>query len=420
MVKKILFISLVFANLVLATSKEEIANKILKILSTLPSNTVSGILIYDPLMQDTIFALNEYRPMIPASLTKLFTTSTSLNVMGGEHKLSTRLYADDIDFNDGTLNGNLYIKGFGNSVFTDFELQELVDDLVQKGIKSISGNIIGDDSYLDNIYTREDWIEDEGANIHLPPISALVLDRNKTTIRKKIRRRYRYLSEVVKDPPIFAANRLNEKLKSAGIEVKGKVSKGVTPQKVYVLSEKTVLLKDLISSINKHSDNFLAECLFKTLGAESSGLQGNSIFSQQAIQKFLKENSIYTKGTEIVDGSGISRSDQATPLAINGIMEKMYFDLLNYDHFYNALSIAGVDGTLRGRMIGTKAENNFRGKTGTLNGVSGLAGYLMTPDGNDLIITIIFEFNRGGWGYYRDIQDQIVVLLANWDSKSSD
>jgi D-alanyl-D-alanine carboxypeptidase/D-alanyl-D-alanine-endopeptidase (penicillin-binding protein 4) len=420
MVKKFLFISLVFANLVLATSKEEIANKILKILSTLPSNTVSGILIYDPLMQDTIFALNEYRPMIPASLTKLFTTSTSLNVMGGEHKLSTRLYADDIDFNDGTLNGNLYIKGFGNSVFTDFELQELVDDLVQKGIKSISGNIIGDDSYLDNIYTREDWIEDEGANIHLPPISALVLDRNKTTIRKKIRRRYRYLSEVIKDPPIFAANRLNEKLKSAGIEVKGKVSKGVTPQKVYVLSEKTVLLKDLISSINKHSDNFLAECLFKTLGAESSGLQGNSIFSQQAIQKFLKENSIYTKGTEIVDGSGISRSDQATPLAINGIMEKMYFDLLNYDHFYNALSIAGVDGTLRGRMIGTKAENNFRGKTGTLNGVSGLAGYLMTPDGNDLIITIIFEFNRGGWGYYRDIQDQIVVLLANWDSGSSD
>ena len=160
--------------------------------------------------------------------------------------------------------------------------------------------------------------------------------------------------------------------------------------------------------------------MFKTLGAESSGLQGNSIFSQQAIQKFLKENNIYTKGTEIVDGSGISRSDQATPLAINGVLEKMYFDLIHYDDFYNALSIAGVDGTLRGRMIGTKAENNFRGKTGTLNGVSGLAGYLMTPDGNDLIITIIFEFNKGGWGYYRDIQDQIVVLLANWDSKSSD
>ncbi len=420
MVKKFLFIILSLSNLIFATSKEEIANKIREILSSLPANTISGIMIYDPLMQDTIFALNENRPMTPASLTKLFTTSISLNIMGGSHKLSTRLYSDDINFSDGTLNGNLYVKGFGNSVFSDFELQEFVDDLVQKGIKSISGNIIGDDSYLDNIYTREDWIEDEGANIHLPPISALVLDRNRTTIRKKIRRRYRFISEAVKDPPLFVANRLNEKLKSAEIEVRGKVSKGVTPQKVYLLSEKTVLLKDLISLINKHSDNFLAECLFKTLGAESSGLQGNSIFSQQAIQKFLKENNVYTKGTEIVDGSGISRSDQVTPLAINGIMEKMYFDLVHYEDFYNALSIAGVDGTLGGRMLGSKAENNFRGKTGTLNGVSGLSGYLMTPDGSDLIITIIFEFNKGGWGFYRDIQDQIVVLLANWNSESSD
>ena len=85
------------------------------------------------------------------------------------------------------------------------DLQELVDDLVKKGIKSISGNIIGDDSYQDDIYTREDWIEDEGANVHLPPISALVLDRNKTTVRKKIRRRYRYVTQLVKNPPLFVA-----------------------------------------------------------------------------------------------------------------------------------------------------------------------------------------------------------------------
>ncbi len=98
----------------------------------------------------------------------------------------------------------------------------------------------------------------------------------------------------------------------------------------------------------------------------------------------------------------------------------MYFDLLHFDDFYNSLSIAGVDGTLRGRLIGTTAENNFRGKTGTLNGVSSLAGYLATPTGDDLIITIMFEFTKGGWGYYRDIQDQIISLLLDLDSKSSD
>ena len=98
----------------------------------------------------------------------------------------------------------------------------------------------------------------------------------------------------------------------------------------------------------------------------------------------------------------------------------MYFDLVHFDDFYNSLSIAGVDGTLRGRMMGTEAENNFRGKTGSLNGVSGLAGYLTTSDGDDLIVTIIFEFNKGGWGYYRDVQDRIVGLLIDLKSNSPD
>ena len=420
MIKTSLFIFLFTLSNLFASSKEEIANRIKEIISNLPANTVSGVLIYNPLMQDTIFALNESQPMTPASLTKLFTTSTSLNLMGGEHKLSTKLFSDDINLKDGIINGNLYLKGFGNSTFTESDLEYLVYELVKRGIKTITGSVVGDDTYFDDSYTREDWIEGEGTNVKLPPISALVLDRNKTTIRKKIRRRYRYISENVEDPSLFSAKNLTEKLKSLGIDVKGKTIKGNTPIKVYPLAEKSIQLKELISLINKHSDNFLAECLFKTLGAESTKLQGNSIFSQQAILKFVKDNNIYWMGTEIVDGSGISRSDQATPLAINGVLEKMYFDLVHFDDFYNSLSIAGVDGTLRGRMMGTEAENNFRGKTGSLNGVSGLAGYLTTPDGDDLIVTIIFEFNKGGWGYYRDVQDQIVELLLDLKSNSPD
>lgn len=413
MIKKFLLIFLVFSSGIFAASKEEIANKIRDIISRLPANTISGVFIYNPLMQDTIFASNETRPMIPASLTKLFTTSTSLGVMGGDHKLSTKLFSDDINFNDKTINGNLYIKGFGNSVFTESDLQELVNNLVAKGIVKITGSIIGDDSYLDDIYTREDWIEGEGSNVRLPLISALVIDRNRTTTRKKVRRRYRYISENIKDPPLYAANMLAEKLRSSGVEIIGKTSKGITPLNTYLMGEKSIKLKELISLINKHSDNFLAECLFKTLGAEASGVQGNSFFSQQAILKFIKDNNIFSSGTEIVDGSGISRSDQATPLAINGVLEKMYFDLVHFDDFYNSLSIAGVDGTLRGRMLGTSAENNFRGKTGTLNGVTGLAGYLTTKEDEDLIVTIIFEFTKGSWGYFRDVQDEIVQTLLD-------
>ena len=414
MIKNILFISLFFSGIANATSKEEIANKIREILSNLPANTISGILIYNPLMQDTVFALNESTAMTPASLTKLFTTSTSLGVMGGDHKLSTKLFSDDNNFKDGVLNGNLYIKGFGNSLFTDSDLDFFVNELVKKGITVITGSVLGDDTYFDDIYVREDWIEGEGTNVRLPPISALVLDRNRTTVRKKIRRRYRYISENVNDPPIFASNKLTAKLKISGIEVKGKSIKGKTPPNVYLLAEKTVSLKELIALINKNSDNFLAECLFKTLGAEASGMQGNSFFSQQAILKFLNDNSIFSAGTEIVDGSGISRSDQATPLAINGVLEKMYFDLVHFDDFYNSLSIAGVDGTLRGRMMGSTAGNNFRGKTGTLNGVSSIAGFVTTADDDDIIVCIMFEYTKGGTSKYKSIQDGIIEILAGW------
>ena len=418
--RKILLFFFFTANFLFGTSKEEVVSKINQILASLPANTISGIVVYNPLSQDTIFSVNELRPMTPASLTKLFTTSTALSIMGEEHQLSTKLFSDDSNISDKIINGNLYIKGYGNSTFADFDLQEMVNELIRLGIKKITGNIIGDDTYLDNIYTREDWIEGEGSNIKLPPISALVLDRNKTTVRKKIRRRYRYITEMAKDPAIFSANRLLNKLKENSIEVEGISQKGQTPDKVILISQRSSQLSELISLINKNSDNFLAECLFKTIGAEATGKQGNSFYSQQAIQKFMKDNNIYFTGTEIVDGSGISRSDKATPLAINGVLEKMYFDLNHFEAFYNSLSIAGLDGTLRGRLIGTLAENNFRGKTGTLNGVSGLAGYLTNADGEDYIVTIIFEFTKGGWGYYRDIQDQIVTVLSELKNESSD
>jgi len=117
----------------------------------------------------------------------------------------------------------------------------------------------------------------------------------------------------------------------------------------------------------------------------------------------------------VVDGSGISRFNQITVGAIAGILEKMYFDLKNYEDFYNSLSIAGIDGTLKGRLTGTPAENNMRGKTGTLNGVTSLSGYLTSLNGEDIIISIIFEFEKGSWNYYRSIQDRIAETVANWD-----
>ena len=93
----------------------------------------------------------------------------------------------------------------------------------------------------------------------------------------------------------------------------------------------------------------------------------------------------------------------------------MYFDLPNYEDYYNSLSIAGIDGTLHNRMYGTLAEGNFHGKTGTLNGVSSVSGYLTTKGDEDLVLSILIEFKRGGSDFYRDVEDKIIEILANWD-----
>lgn len=397
---------------------ERILKEIDEIISAIPTSTKTAIMIYNPLTQDTILSINHTETMIPASNTKLFTSAVALELMGGEFELSTKFLSKDDDLSDGIINGDIFIKGYGNPLFDTDDLDSLVKKLYESGLRKITGDVVGDDTYFDNVYSRDDWINDERANVKLPAISALVIDRNRTTITKKRGGKYRTYFVNVESPPLFAAKKLKEVLTSYGIEVNGDVKKSQASDSAKVLAESSIRLQELLKTINKNSDNFLAECLFKNVGAVYSGQQGNSFFSTQAILSYIRDNGIYSEGTQIVDGSGISRFDQVTAGAITGLLEKIYFNLDNYEDFYNSLSIAGVDGTLDKRMRGTLAQNNFRGKTGTLNGVSSIAGYLTTADGDDFIVCIMFEFTKDGARKYRDIQDKIIETLSGWENKS--
>ena len=403
----------------LAQVPNQLSSQISELLDEVPAGTKMAILIYNPLTQDTIISINHTQAMIPASNTKLFTAATALELMSGDYLISTKILADEEPKN-GTINGNIYIKGYGNPIFTSDDLNDLIDELYESGIRKITGNVIGDDTYFDNVYSRDDWISEERANVKLPPISAIVIDRNRTVVSKKRKGRYRNYFVNVENPPLFAAKLLREKLISSGIEIGGNAISSKTSGNAVVLVESNIELRELIELINKNSDNFYAECLFKTLGAVYSGEQGNSFFSTQAILSYIEDSGIYSSGTKIVDGSGISRFDQVTAGALVGLLEKMYFNINKYEDFYNSLSIAGVDGTLHKRMIGTAAENNFRGKTGTLNGVSSISGYVTTADDDDIIVCMMFEFTNGGANKYKSIQDRIIEKLAEWKNKNPD
>jgi serine-type D-Ala-D-Ala carboxypeptidase/endopeptidase (penicillin-binding protein 4) len=409
-----IFFIICFLKSISAEAPEKIIKAIDDLISEIPASTKMAIMIYNPLTQDTLVCINHTESMIPASNTKLFTTAAALELMGGNHLLSTKLLGDDDDLSDGILDGNIYIKGFGNPTFTTEDLEQMVNELYQSGLRKITGNVVGDDTFFDNIYSRDDWISEERANVKLPPISALVIDRNRTIVTRKHKGKYRNYFVDVENPPLFAAKKLKEKLISYGVEVTGNPISSQSGESAKPLLESSIELRELLRVINKNSDNFYAECLFKTLGSASSGQQGNSFFSTQAILNYIEDNSIFSTGTKIVDGSGISRFDQVTAGTLVGLLEKVYFSIKQFDDFYNSLSVAGVDGTLRKRMIGTHAENNFRGKTGTLNGVSSLAGYVTTADDDDIIVCMMFEFTQGGANKYKNIQDRIIEILADW------
>ncbi|MGE5439369.1 MAG: D-alanyl-D-alanine carboxypeptidase/D-alanyl-D-alanine-endopeptidase, partial [Bacteroidota bacterium] len=335
------------------------------------------------------------------------------------------------------------------------------------GIHNVTGRVIGDDSYFDDVYHRKDWILEEMSSVPLPPISAIVVNRNKVqfslsasakvggiincssapycslikirvnarTTRSRstvsisqhfsddsyefvisggLRRRSHMIwySAEIANPPLFAAYLLQDRLISSGITVMKHPSSGVTPSVVKEIGERYVTLRNLTKVINKPSDNFLAECLFKTVGAYYSQSQGNSFYATQAITSYLNDNEINNTGLSLVDGSGLSHYNQVTVSAIVELLNKIYMDNKVYPDYFNSLSIAGVDGTLRGRMIGTYAENNFHGKTGTLNGVIALSGYLSLKNREDLIVSIIFEFDRGNPHKYRGLQDRIIETLV--------
>lgn len=461
--KFLLILFLLYTSFLTAQLKKNIKN----ILSDLPASTKVSLKIIEAPKGKTVFETNSDKPMIPASNTKLFTTAAALYLMGPKYELTTKIFTDDFDIKNGIVNGNLYIKGFGNSTFTTKDLDSLIELLTLQGIKKINGNIVGDDTYFDNLYTRDDWIIGERANVKLPPVSALVINKNQfvisfhsngkigsklkykikpdasfidvnmkakvtkfrsrpriitkttgnkiqVTVKGGLRKRRSQRSYVVNiyNPPLYFALLTKEKLQKKGIKVLGKAEVGKTPLNGNELASIGIFLDDLISLINKNSNNYLAECLFKALGAFYSGEQGNSFYATQAILSTFEDEQIIDDATVIVDGSGISRFNTVTTGSIGRLLFKIYNDEYLYEDFYKSLSISGIDGTLKDRRLNGFITGNFHGKTGTLNGVSALSGYLTSRSNKVYIISMIMKYKYGGASFHKNIEDRILVELS--------
>ena len=345
--------------------------------------------------------LYEFKPgesMIPASITKLVTACCAFTKLGQSYSIPTIIYTDDNNISGGVINGNLYLKGFGDPDLSSSDISNLAALFIAKNITKITGNIVADESYFDSQYKGlSGYYSGDTGPSYWPYVSALCLDKSSGAVS--------------------AGNLLSAILKSGGVQVDGTVISGVTPAGTKEICKVEHTLFDVLANMCKESDNQSAITMFKLVGAKNSSDQGSLKTGQEAVEKFLNEVGVNRYSYEILEGSGLTRYNKVNADMYIKMLKYMYDDRFLFDYFMNALAVAGKDGTLKNRMIGTAAEGNVHAKTGTLNGVSALSGYVIDADNEILIFFIDMNGFGGNANSMRSIQDDFAVTLANFSRK---
>ena len=349
---------------------------------------------------ETLYSKNSLRLHHPASTTKLFTAATALTKLGTDFRFETTLYADTNT--ESVIRNNIYLKGKGDPLLKIDDIEELALGLIKSGVKSIKGDLIVDESYFDTVREGPGWMwDDKPFQISALSIRSIEPDNN------------------MDSRAVACGHILKTKLIENGITIDGKIILGEVPtNKIIIGQHLSPPIGDIIRFMNKPSDNWIAEFLFKTIGAEVKGVPGTWRKGREAINEFLEEILTEPPSHRFVDGSGLSRYNLTSTELLTKLLFHLHkqFDIM--PEFLSSLPIAGVDGTLRNRMQGMYAEKILRAKTGTLSGVSALAGYTETADGEVLVFGILISHYVGTSKTARELQDKIGNILTEFSRNS--
>ena len=348
--------------------------------------TQLGLYVYDLTDGQPLYAVNAAHRMRPASCQKVVTAITALHYLKGDYKLKTDFRIKG-KVNAGVLNGDLIVVGGMDPLVTADELLQAAATIrQQQGIESIAGNILYDLSMREDKEYGWGWCWDDDYG----PLSALLVNGKDQFEQKWM-----------------------DALSQAGIEVKyqsqGQTTKGKEqPRSIYTIRHDLDLL---LEPMMKQSDNIYAECLFYQTAATAGKKGAGHKEAAGRTDELLKRIGLQPDNYKIADGSGLS--------LYNYVSAEMLVAMLGYawrtesirEHLLPSLPIAGYDGTLQKRMIGTAAEGNVRAKTGTVTGISSLAGYLTAVNGHVLAFAIINQ-GVGSSSIGRAFQDKICIELC--------
>lgn len=341
-----------------------------------------GLMVYDLTADSIVYKRGERQTLRPASTMKLVTAITTIDRLGGSYLLKTSLYYKG-KIENHTLSGDIYCVGGFDPRFNSDDLRAFVEGISQMDIDTIRGCIYADRSMKDTVRLGEGWCWDDDN----PILSPLLISRKDNFVE-----------------------RFRDELRESGIVVNAITAEGKLPHDATAVCTRSHTIDQILMKMMKESDNLYAEALFYQLAASSGERPAQAKHARSIIKRLLGKLGI-DSGYRIADGSGLSLYNYVNASMEVELLKYAYSNSNIYMHLYPSLPIAGQDGTLRHRMKGSFTSGNVHAKTGTLEGVVSLAGYLTAVNGHVLAFSIL---NQGVMhtSNARRFQDRICVALC--------
>ncbi len=374
----------------------------------------SGAYVVDLNTGQVLYSVAADTGRLPASVEKIYTTSTALLRLGPTATFATSILGVGSQNAEGVWDGTLYLRGGGDPTLgsvgfdhawygTGATLRTLVGALIRAtGIKGVQGSIVADQSYFD--MRRGTPATGFGPNLEVEgQLGGLMFDRGFTSVQA---------TALQAHPALYAGQQLASTLRAFGVKLwqggRVPISSGRTPPGATLLaSVPSPPLSTLIALTNTPSDNYLAETLLKDIGARLGGA-GTTAAGAAVVRAEMQ--SAFGITPRLNDGSGLSRYDSTTPIQVVTALEK----LANNAAFVNSLAVLGETGTLQDLANNTIGQGNCRGKTGSLHDVANQVGYCKARDGH----TLVYAFLANGLGdpdYVHEIEADMAVKLAGYD-----
>lgn len=342
-----------------------------------------GLMVYDLTADSAIYCYNERQIMRPASTMKVITAITALDRLGGSYQFKTDLcYTGKVE--NGTLTGDVYCVGHMDPRFNSDDMNAFVESLQKMGVDTIRGRLYADKSFKEATLLGEGWCWDDDN----PELSALPYGRKDKFME-----------------------RFERELREAGIIVQAYSAVSAKPDSAYCICTRFHTMDQILMKMMKESDNLYAESMFYQLAASTGDRPATAADGRKLVRRLIDKIGLKGSAYKIADGSGLSLYNYVSPELEVRMLRYARQNQNIYLHLLPSLPKAGMDGTLRNRMISTFTRGNVRAKTGSVTGVYSLAGYLTASNGHEICFSIINQGIMHGKNA-RAFQDRVCEALC--------